>query len=94
MTFLNEDLLGSGAHNPVDRTDSATETEDESENELCDRHMDTTLAASTRNCTLAPTTVGVSAGGEARQDTAEYINSLPSTVQDFEFMFDESSESI
>jgi hypothetical protein len=85
MTLFNEDLLASRDLAPVDLTDSTTETEDESENESCNRHRDT--IASTRNCTLAPATVGVST---ALQETAEYINSLPSTVQDFEFMFDES----
>jgi hypothetical protein len=87
ITLTNEGRTDGLDLVPVDPVDSTTE--DESEDESSNRHTHET----------APTRIGRAAGeatlgGEILEETAEYINSLPNTVQDFEVMFGESSGSL
>ena len=73
---------------PADPTDSATEDESEDESSIRHTHR-------TRSPHISSSDTGVTPGSdEAAEETAEYMNSLPHTVQDFEVMFGESSGSL
>lgn len=89
MILSNEDTTDDFVLAPVDSLGSATE--DESEDEFSIRRTHGT--ASTRILSVR-TLDAVTLSDEVLEETAEYINSLPHTVQDFEVMFGESSGSL